>query len=109
MSDDEMRALNITLDPFHPEWNYVIAPRKKTAPVSAAFISSRRLSRSVTLSSGSGVLDGATHAIMVSIHTPPPTRRAVFNQHGHPVPSQLTARPVGGENGHTVGGSISTG
>ena len=27
VSDDEMRALNITHDPFHPEWNYSIAPR----------------------------------------------------------------------------------
>jgi DNA-binding phage protein len=32
VSDDEMRALNITHDPFHPEWNYSIAPRTKTAP-----------------------------------------------------------------------------
>jgi DNA-binding phage protein len=32
VSDDEMRALNITHDPFHPEWNYIIAPRKKMTP-----------------------------------------------------------------------------
>jgi hypothetical protein len=32
VSDDEMRGLNITYDPFHPEWNYAIAPRQKTTP-----------------------------------------------------------------------------
>jgi hypothetical protein len=31
VSDQEMRALNITHDPFHPEWNYVIAPRQNMA------------------------------------------------------------------------------
>jgi len=32
VSDDEMRALNITHDLFHPEWNYIIAPRQNMAP-----------------------------------------------------------------------------
>jgi hypothetical protein len=27
VSDDEMKALNIKGDPFHPEWNYTISPR----------------------------------------------------------------------------------
>ena len=27
VSNEEMQALNITGDEFHPEWNYVIAPR----------------------------------------------------------------------------------
>ena len=27
VSDDEMNALNIKGDPFHPEWNYTISPR----------------------------------------------------------------------------------
>ena len=27
VSDEEMATLNITRDPFHPEWNYAIAPR----------------------------------------------------------------------------------
>ena len=27
ISDEEMEALNITGDPFHPEWNYTISPR----------------------------------------------------------------------------------
>ena len=27
VSDAEMKALNITGDPFHPEWNYTISPR----------------------------------------------------------------------------------
>ena len=27
VSDEEMANLNITRDKFHPEWNYVIAPR----------------------------------------------------------------------------------
>ena len=30
VSDEEMATLNITRDPFHPEWNYAIAPRKST-------------------------------------------------------------------------------
>jgi hypothetical protein len=32
VSDDEMRTLNLTHDPFHPEWNYTIAPRQKKSP-----------------------------------------------------------------------------
>ena len=28
VSDDEMKALDITGDPFHPEWNYTIKPRR---------------------------------------------------------------------------------
>ena len=31
VSDAEMAALNITADPFHPEWNYTIAPRPNQA------------------------------------------------------------------------------
>jgi hypothetical protein len=27
VSDEEMDTLNITGDPFHPEWNYTLAPR----------------------------------------------------------------------------------
>ena len=30
VSDEEMATLNITRDPFHPEWNYAIAPRNST-------------------------------------------------------------------------------
>ena len=26
VSDDEFAAINITADPFHPAWNYTIAP-----------------------------------------------------------------------------------
>ena len=29
VSDKEMATLNITRDVFHPEWNYVIAPRNQ--------------------------------------------------------------------------------
>jgi protein TonB len=46
-----------------------------TGSVGVAFTigpSGRIVSQSVTRSSGSGVLDGAAHAIMSSIHTPPP-------------------------------------
>jgi len=46
-----------------------------TGSVAVAFTmgpSGRIVSQSVTRSSGSGVLDGAAHAIMSSIHTPPP-------------------------------------
>jgi hypothetical protein len=32
VSDAEMAALNIKGDPFHPEWNYTIAPRLPKAP-----------------------------------------------------------------------------
>ena len=31
VSDAEMAALNITADAFHPEWNYIIAPRSNQA------------------------------------------------------------------------------
>lgn len=30
VTDQEMASLNITGDPFHPEWNYTIAPRSPT-------------------------------------------------------------------------------
>ena len=33
VSDAEMAALNITADPFHPEWNYTIAPRSTPASI----------------------------------------------------------------------------
>jgi hypothetical protein len=26
VSDDELAAVNLTTDPFHPEWNYAISP-----------------------------------------------------------------------------------
>ena len=26
VSDDELAAVNLTPDPFHPEWNYAISP-----------------------------------------------------------------------------------
>jgi len=27
VTDEEMATLNITTDPWHPEWNYIIRPR----------------------------------------------------------------------------------
>jgi len=27
VTDEEMATLNITTDPWHPEWNYTISPR----------------------------------------------------------------------------------
>jgi hypothetical protein len=32
VSDDELAAVNITPDPFHPEWNYTISPTPHPDP-----------------------------------------------------------------------------
>ena len=32
VSDAEMATLNIQGDPFHPEWNYTLRPRRREAP-----------------------------------------------------------------------------
>jgi len=33
VSDAELAAVNIVRDDFHPDWNYTIKPRKKTAVI----------------------------------------------------------------------------
>ena len=32
ITDDELAAVNITRNDWHPEWNYVIAPRQPAPP-----------------------------------------------------------------------------
>jgi hypothetical protein len=31
VSDDELAAVNLTIDSFHPEWNYAISPSPNPA------------------------------------------------------------------------------
>ena len=33
VADEEMAALNITTDPWHPDWNYTISPRSSDRSV----------------------------------------------------------------------------